>query len=157
MTHGAPRSCIRTGARGGVDPYHRLGIENTKIEIDENGFISVDDNLRTSVPGVWAIGFITGNTEGQIQEEAQRDSYNIFLPTTPNPTSGFLLFIPKSETRHLSMTVEEGLKMVVSGGIVTPEGRAPDSAPEPEGDLPEGGLPEGGMEESEPPRRSEIA
>ncbi len=105
----------------------------------------------------WAIGFITGNTEGQIQEEAQRDSYNIFLPTTPNPTSGFLLFIPKSETRHLSMTVEEGLKMVVSGGIVTPEGRAPDSAPEPEGDLPEGGLPEGGMEESEPPRRSEIA
>ena len=68
----------------------------------------------------WAIGFITGDTSGQIQDEAKKDSHNIFLPTTPNPTSGFLLFVPKAETRKLSMTVEEGIKMVVSGGIVTP-------------------------------------
>ncbi|MEJ2016284.1 MAG: hypothetical protein P8X61_11855 [Limibacillus sp.] len=46
---------------------------------------------------------------------------NIFLPTTPNPTSGFLLFVPRAETQKLSMTVEEGLKMVVSGGIITPQ------------------------------------
>jgi uncharacterized membrane protein len=50
---------------------------------------------------------------------------NVFLPTTPNPTSGFLLFEPGSKTQLLAMTVEEGLKMVVSGGIVTPPDRAP--------------------------------
>ena len=48
---------------------------------------------------------------------------NVFLPTTPNPTSGYLLFIPKKELVFLSMTVEEGIKMVVSGGIVTPPDR----------------------------------
>ena len=69
----------------------------------------------------WAIGFITGDATGQIQEKTPGESINIFLPTTPNPTSGFLLFIPRSETRSLQMTVEEGIKMVVSGGIVTPE------------------------------------
>ena len=47
----------------------------------------------------------------------------MFLPTTPNPTSGYLLFVPRKELIVLSMTVEEGIKMVVSGGIVTPEDR----------------------------------
>ena len=69
----------------------------------------------------WAIGFITGSATDLIQEKTPAQSLNIFLPTTPNPTSGFLLFIPESEVRRLSMTVEEGLKMVISGGIVTPE------------------------------------
>ncbi len=68
----------------------------------------------------WAVGFITGPAESGIQELTPDDTVNIFLPTTPNPTSGFLLFLPRKETQILSMTVEEGLKMVVSGGIVTP-------------------------------------
>ncbi len=76
----------------------------------------------------WAIGFITGATAEHIQEKTPAQSLNIFLPTTPNPTSGFLLFIPRSEVRSLSMTVEEGLKMVVSGGIVTPESTAAQEA-----------------------------
>jgi uncharacterized membrane protein len=71
--------------------------------------------------GSWAIGFVTGKTEGHIQELTKDDVVNIFLPTTPNPTSGFLLFVPRAETQKLSMTVEEGLKMVVSGGIITPQ------------------------------------
>ena len=50
---------------------------------------------------------------------------NVFLPTTPNPTSGFLLFLPRGELYKLNMTVEEGIKMVVSGGIVTPPDRRP--------------------------------
>ena len=87
----------------------------------------------------WAIGFITGETGGQILEEANKESHNIFLPTTPNPTSGFLLFVPKAETRKLSMTVEEGIKMVVSGGIVTPEAPAQDD-PELPGDQPKSGV-----------------
>jgi uncharacterized membrane protein len=75
--------------------------------------------------GSWAIGFITGTTEGEIQSLTEDDVVNVFLPTTPNPTSGYLLFIPKRELVVLSMTVEEGIKMVVSGGIVTPPDRRP--------------------------------
>src|SRR3546814_7135247 len=54
---------------------------------------------------------------------ADQDVLNVFVPTTPNPTSGFLLFVPRSDARVLSMTVEEGIKMVISGGIVTPPDR----------------------------------
>ncbi len=72
----------------------------------------------------WAIGFISGETESNVQRGTPEDVVNVFLPTTPNPTSGFLLFVPRDEIQELSMTVEEGIKMVVSGGIVTPPTRA---------------------------------
>lgn len=78
--------------------------------------------------GAWAMGFITGTTEGEIQDSTEDDVVNVFLPTTPNPTSGYLLFLPRRELVNLSMTVEEGIKMIVSGGIVTP----PDERPEEE-------------------------
>ena len=88
-------------------------------------------------PEVWSIGFLTGKAEGHIQEVAEHEVINIFLPTTPNPTSGFLLFVPAREARELSMTVEEGLKMVVSGGLVTPPDRPEDAKPpEPRPDRP---------------------
>lgn len=73
--------------------------------------------------GIWAIGFITGRTEGEVQNLTEQETVNIFLPTTPNPTSGFLLFLPKRDVVPLSMTVEEAIKMVISGGIVTPPDR----------------------------------
>lgn len=75
--------------------------------------------------GMWALGFITGDTIGEVQHLTEDDVVNVFLPTTPNPTSGFLLFVPRSEVFVLSMTVEEGIKMVVSGGLVTPPDRRP--------------------------------
>lgn len=75
--------------------------------------------------GIWAIAFITGRTEGEVQNITEEECINIFLPTTPNPTSGFLLFVPKKELTPLSMSVEEALKMVISGGIVTPEDHRP--------------------------------
>lgn len=75
--------------------------------------------------GSWAIGFITGTTSGEVQNLTEDEVVNVFLPTTPNPTSGYLLFIPKKELVMLSMTVEEGIKMVVSGGIVTPDDGRP--------------------------------
>jgi len=80
--------------------------------------------------GIWAIGFITGDTVGEVQHLTEDDVVNVFLPTTPNPTSGFLLFVPRSDVFVLSMTVEEGIKMVVSGGIVTPPDRRPTSQQE---------------------------
>ena len=73
--------------------------------------------------GIWAIGFITGTTKGEVQNLTEEETVNIFLQTTPNPTSGFLLFVPKSDVVPLGMSVEEAVKMVISGGIVTPPDR----------------------------------
>lgn len=75
--------------------------------------------------GIWAIGFITGTTKGEVQNLTEEECVNIFLPTTPNPTSGFLLFVPKGELIPLNMSVEQAVKMVISGGIVTPPDRRP--------------------------------
>ena len=70
--------------------------------------------------GIWCLGFLSGTTEGEVQNLTDEKLLNVFLPTTPNPTSGFLLFLPKKDVMILKMTVEEGIKMVVSGGLVTP-------------------------------------
>ncbi len=70
--------------------------------------------------GCWAMGFATGTTKGEVQDLIEDEVVNVFLPTTPNPTSGYLLFLPKRDVTFLEMTVEEGIKMVISGGVVTP-------------------------------------
>ncbi len=70
--------------------------------------------------GIWCIGFLTGVTRGEVQNLTDEEVLNVFLPTTPNPTSGFLLFVPHRDLVVLDMTVEEALKMVISGGIVAP-------------------------------------
>ncbi len=75
--------------------------------------------------GCWAMGFVTGTSVGEVQNVTEDEIVNVFLPTTPNPTSGYLLFVPRRELVVLRMTVEEGIKMVVSGGILTP----PDTRP----------------------------
>ena len=82
--------------------------------------------------GLGAIGFVTGPTRGEIQARSQEEMVNVFLPTPPNPTSGFLLFVPRRDLIHLDMTIEEGMKMVISGGIVGP---AAGDAGEPDGAL----------------------
>lgn len=71
--------------------------------------------------GIWSLGFITSKTRGEVQEITDEEVVNIFIPTTPNPTSGFLIFVPRKDTSPLHMTVEEGIKMVISCGIVTPK------------------------------------
>ena len=70
--------------------------------------------------GVYSIGFVTGRTEGEVQRATKAETINVFVPTTPNPTSGYLLFVPKKELIYLDMSVEEGVKLVVSAGIITP-------------------------------------
>ena len=74
--------------------------------------------------GVWSIGFVTGRTEGEVQGATKEETINVFVPTTPNPTSGYLLFVPKKELVFLNMTVEEAVKLVVSAGIITPPDRS---------------------------------
>lgn len=70
--------------------------------------------------GLWSIAFVSGRTKGVVGDQTGEDMLNVFLPTTPNPTSGFLLFVPKKDVVHLDMTVDQGIKMVISAGIVTP-------------------------------------
>ena len=70
--------------------------------------------------GIWVIGFVTGETKGEVQSLNKETLINVFIPTTPNPTSGFLLFLPKKDLMYMKMKVEDAVKMVISGGIVTP-------------------------------------
>ena len=70
---------------------------------------------------IWVIGFVTGETKGEVQTLNDETLINVFIPTTPNPTSGFLLFVPKKDLIYMKMKVEDAVKMVISGGIVTPK------------------------------------
>ena len=70
---------------------------------------------------IWAIGFVTGATKGEVSENVNKKMVNVFMPTTPNPTSGFLLFFPEKDLIFLEMSVEDALKLVVSGGMVVPK------------------------------------
>ena len=70
---------------------------------------------------IWAIGFVTGSTKGEVGNNVSEKMINVFMPTTPNPTSGFLLFFPEKDLIYLKMSVEDALKLVVSGGMVIPK------------------------------------
>ena len=70
--------------------------------------------------GLWVIGFVTGSTKEEVARRVKGDLINVFVPTTPNPTSGFLLFCPRKDLIFMDMSVEDAVKLVVSGGIVTP-------------------------------------
>ena len=70
---------------------------------------------------IWAIGFVTGSTKGEVGKRVDKKMVNVFMPTTPNPSSGFLLFFPEEDLIFLNMTVEDALKLVVSGGMVVPK------------------------------------
>ena len=74
--------------------------------------------------GIWAIAFISTGAKGEIASKipADEDKTAVFLPTTPNPTSGFLLFVPKRDVIELEMTVEDAAKLVISAGLVYPNG-----------------------------------
>ena len=71
--------------------------------------------------GLWSIAFVSNNdTGGEIAEKSGQKMLSIFVPTTPNPTSGFLIFVPENDVIKLNMSVEDGIKYVISCGIVTP-------------------------------------
>ena len=70
--------------------------------------------------GSWAVGFATKENEGEISKKVKRKMINVFVPTTPNPTSGFLLMYPKDEVIYLEMSFEEASKFIVSAGTSEP-------------------------------------
>ena len=90
-------------------------------------FTSQDSNKKSVVlveyprKGSWAVGFATKENKGEIRKKINIDLINVFVPTTPNPTSGFLLMFPKSEVTYLDMTFEEASKFIVSAGTSIPK------------------------------------
>lgn len=66
--------------------------------------------------GVWAVGFATKENEGMIKQKIKEDIINVFVPTTPNPTSGFLLMVPKKDLIYLNVSFEQASKFIVSAG-----------------------------------------
>lgn len=71
-------------------------------------------------PGIWTVGFLTNKTQAEVQARADTELWSVFVPTSPNPTSGFMLFFPPDEIVELEMSVGDGMKMVISGGGVVP-------------------------------------
>ena len=71
-------------------------------------------------PGVYSIGFVTGVTGGEVQAKIATAVLNVFVPTTPIPTNGFLILVPPEQVVDLEMSVAEGMKLVISGGTVVP-------------------------------------
>ncbi|MGI9371941.1 MAG: DUF502 domain-containing protein [Hyphomicrobiales bacterium] len=81
--------------------------------------------------GLYAIAFVSCDSEGEVPARAKAgDLISVFLPTTPNPTSGFLLFVPERDVIKLTMTVEEAAKLVISAGLVVPDHEVGAEAPD---------------------------
>jgi uncharacterized membrane protein len=85
--------------------------------------------VRYPHPGLWSLAFLTGDGMAEANRKTGRNLVNIFVPTTPNPTSGFFLMVPREDMIELDMPVDVGIKLILSAGAVSPEGR-----PEPAGD-----------------------
>lgn len=81
--------------------------------------------------GIWAVGFVSTKAKGEVARMAptEEDLISVFVPTTPNPTSGFLLFFPKSDVIELQMGVEDAAKLVISAGLVYPNAKDPTQPP----------------------------
>lgn len=80
-------------------------------------------------PGLWTLAFQSGDAVGEVQDKTEREVLTLFVPTAPNPTSGFVLLAPREEVIELDMSVEDGLRMIISLGTVVPSGRRGRAAP----------------------------
>lgn len=125
-------------------------IVETVFQSQHNAFKEVV-LVEYPMAGSWAVAFVSSHAKGVIKERVAKyegeDVLGVFVPTTPNPTSGFLLFVPRSKTVALDITVEEGAKLIISFGLVAPE------------HLPEGALPEDaslGRPKGDPPEKPEY-
>ena len=89
---------------------------NTSSESFRKAFL-----IQYPSKGIWVVAFQSGDFKGEIESIIGEDVINLFVPTTPNPTSGFFVIIPKKDAIELKMSVEEAFKLVISAGVVTPE------------------------------------
>lgn len=79
--------------------------------------------------GAYALGFVSGSGHGEVQHRSEEMMLTVFVPTAPNPTSGFLLYVPEEDTIPLDMSVEDGMKCVISAGVITPNWTPPTTSP----------------------------
>ena len=109
-------------------------IYNSVRKVSDTLFSSNGNAFRTAMlvqyprAGVWTIAFQTGTPGGEVAAQLGPDLVSVYVPTTPNPTSGFFLILPRSEVIELQMSVDEALTYVISMGSVAP-GALPESAP----------------------------
>ena len=111
-------------------------VYNGLKQIAETVFAQSDQNFEKAClveyprPGIWAIGFISTRAKGEIAGRfpPEDEICSVFLPTTPNPTSGFLLFVPMRDLVMLDMKIEDAAKLIISAGLVYPPGREPVTA-----------------------------
>jgi uncharacterized membrane protein len=106
-------------------------IVETVFQGQQNSFKEVV-LVEYPMEGSFAVAFVASEGKGQIREFAGKgeEVIGVFIPTTPNPTSGFLLFVPRSKTQVLDLSVEEAAKLIISFGMVTPEHLPDDALPE---------------------------
>ncbi|MCP3671141.1 MAG: DUF502 domain-containing protein [Gammaproteobacteria bacterium] len=71
--------------------------------------------------GLWTLAFLTGTDQGEVQKKTGHDVINVYIPTTPNPTGGYFVMVPKEDVQELDMSVDDGLKMLMSMGAVVPD------------------------------------
>ena len=106
-------------------------VYNGLKQIAETVFAQTDQNFEKAClveypkEGIWAIGFISTKAKGEIAARFPEhdEMLSVFLPTTPNPTSGFLLFVPATDVRMLDMKIEDAAKLIISAGLVYPGGK----------------------------------
>lgn len=117
-----------------LNQYNRL-LSNTPIvksiytsvkQVSDTLFSSSGQAFREAVlvqyprEGAWTIAFVTGKPAGEVAGQLPADMVTLYVPTTPNPTSGFMLMVPRAEVHPLRMSVDEALKYIISMGVVTP-------------------------------------
>ena len=96
-------------------------------QVLETMFSDSGDSFRKVVlvefprPGIWALGFLTGTDQGEAQRMTGHDVVNVYVPTTPNPTGGYFVMLPKDDVKELDMSVDDGLKMLLSMGALVPD------------------------------------
>ncbi|VAX08095.1 Uncharacterized membrane anchored protein Mext_4159 [hydrothermal vent metagenome] len=95
-------------------------LAETMFTSDSNSFRKV---LLVEFPrrGLWALAFQTGTDMGEAQRKTGRDIINVYIPTTPNPTGGYFVMVPREDVQELDMSVDEGLRMLMSMGAVVPD------------------------------------
>jgi len=95
-------------------------LAETMFTADSNSFRKV---LLVEFPrrGLWTLGFQTGTDVGEAQRKTGQDVINVYIPTTPNPTGGYFVMVPREDVQELDMSVDEGLRMLVSMGAIVPD------------------------------------
>lgn len=97
--------------------------------LGNNQTASFDSVVLVEYPrrGSWCIGFVASGAKGEVKARLSEGHIGVFVPTTPNPTSGFLVYVQRAEVKELDMTVEEGAKLILSAGLVVPEAKTNES------------------------------